>query len=61
MEQKNMQDETPYAIVCPNCRRIIVPASRIYAYRERDIAKIIKTHHCSKAMESKADFESEVR
>ncbi len=58
---KNMQDKTPTAIVCSACAKIIVPAPQIEAYRERDIKDLIARHKCSLAMQSKRDFEEEVR
>ena len=58
---KTMQDRTPEDILCAKCAMVLVPASRIHAYRERDIVKIIHAHKCVPAMESKKDFEQEVR
>ena len=55
---KDMQDKTPASIVCSACARIIIPAARIEAYRERDIGDLI-THH--KCFASKRDFEKEIR
>ena len=56
-----MQDKTPAAIVCSACSQIIVHAHKVEAYRERDIQSLIAQHKCSIAMQSKRDFEGEVR
>ena len=58
---KDMQDRTPEDVVCSKCRRIILPASRAVAYRERDIQDAVATHRCRPQDESKRDFQDEVR
>lgn len=58
---KNMQDHTPEHIVCSKCAAIIIPASRIQAYSERDVRKFVDQHKCHRQDESKRDFQDEVR
>ena len=55
-----MQDRTPNAIICSHCAFVIIPASKIQAYRKQDIQTAIAKHRCALARESKRDFESEV-
>lgn len=60
-EVKDMQDKTPNDVVCSKCSMIIVPALKVEAYRQRDIDEIVASHKCQRSMESKRDFEDEVR
>lgn len=65
IEERNksvdMQDRRPADIVCSKCSRIIVPASKAQGMRERTIAEFVEAHTCQGPMESKRDFEGEVR
>ena len=61
MESKDMQDHKPVDVVCSRCRKIILPAGRAVAYRERDIQLAIYGHRCAAQDEAKRDFQDEVR
>lgn len=57
----DMQDKTPADIACAKCGAIIVPFSKAAGLRERTLAEFIEAHRCLTSMESKRDFEREVR
>lgn len=43
---KNMQDKTESEIRCSSCLEVIVSASRVNSYRQRDIDQMMKDHRC---------------
>lgn len=58
---KTMQDKTPASIVCSACSKTIIHAGLVGGMRERDIQKFVEEHKCSATVQSKRDFEGEVR
>lgn len=57
----NMQDKRPADVVCSKCGRIILKATLVESYRQRDIDQIVSQHVCAPGDESKRDFHDEVR
>lgn len=59
-ESKDMQDLAPAHVACSKCGAVIIQASRIHAYRERDVRRMIEEHKCQDQMQQKRDFQNEV-
>lgn len=59
-EVKNMQDKQNAFISCSHCGRVIVTAERAKTFTEAQKAKAVHMHECTRAQESKRDFEREV-
>lgn len=59
-EIKNMQDKQGTFLSCSHCGRVIVTAARMKVFTEAQKAHAVHIHQCTKAQESKRDFEREV-
>ena len=57
----DMQDRRPGDVTCSKCGRMIVPQTKAQGMRERTIAEFVEAHKCQESMQSKRDFEQEVR
>ena len=57
---KDMQDRQDASISCSHCGRIVVTPERAKIFSEAQKVQAFHHHKCTKAQESKRDFEQEV-
>lgn len=47
-EVKNMQDRTPREVRCAACHQVIVPASSVAKFDDKQVARLVSSHKCRK-------------